>query len=347
MAGVDFSLRRRQITVAGMVAGAADRAPLSITETPRDDGGVDIDTSAFLDGRDRHGVAYGLQVSANSRRMSGNVAVSGASPDFRNQLGRFQRVGIRRTSGFGVLSQYPSGGFLLRVDERLTVTRTDRYGGGLLDYAVGPGLRFEFPRRTSVDVGSFVERVTLFNATTNTRIPLNVANVQFGISTTPTRLFNVSLFGFAGTREIIDPADPRVGTGLNATLTVGVRPTDRLGFELRGQRSNHYERGWTSLVDDAEIYRLIGTYQFTRGLGVRLIGELSDQFNALAPDPLGKRNVRYGSSVLLTYEIAPGSLLYAGYNDVQRDFDPRLVDGSTRVRTENQVFLKLSYLFRP
>ena len=65
---------------------------------------------------------------------------------------------------------------------------------------------------------------------------------------------------------------------LNVTLRPGATGQRR----CRAQRSNLYETWGGNLVNDARIVRLRGTYQLTRGIGARVIGEFSDQFNSLA-----------------------------------------------------------------
>jgi hypothetical protein len=155
---------------------------------------------------------------------------------------------------------------------------------------------------------------------------------------------SVNLFG--GEREIYDFTRPRVGHGYFTTVDVVVRPTWSSSVELKGQRSLHYGTGWANLVDDAKIVRLKATYQLTRAIGLRLIGEYSDQYSSLISNPLSQQSTRFSSSALVSYEIAPGSFLYAGYDDTQSDFRFPIVPRDARLRTDNSIFLKLSYLFR-
>ncbi|MGQ0647065.1 MAG: hypothetical protein ACT4P7_05810 [Gemmatimonadaceae bacterium] len=87
-------------------------------------------------------------------------------------------------------------------------------------------------------------------------------------------------------------------------------------------------------------------HQLTRRLGPRLIGEYSNQLNRLESNPVDQRRVSYASSLLLTYELAPSSFLFARYNDLMQEYDHPVVDRPETLRTGSQVFLKLSYLFR-
>ncbi|MGH7713529.1 MAG: hypothetical protein ACREOG_19735, partial [Gemmatimonadaceae bacterium] len=111
-------------------------------------------------------------------------------------------------------------------------------------------------------------------------------------------------------------------------------------------RSNHYEAWGRSLVDDAKIVRIRATYQFSRAVGARVIGEYSDQFNSLASSAAARTTRRYSTSLLLTWELAPASFLYVGYNDTRQDFEEPIVDTQRVLRTGDLFFLKLSYLYR-
>lgn len=84
----------------------------------------------------------------------------------------------------------------------------------------------------------------------------------------------------------------------------------------------------------------------TRALGIRLVGEYSNQYDIASPDAFTRRTIRYSSSLLLSLEMAPGSFLYAGFNDALQDFDTPVSDPRRVVRTGNQLFIKASYLFR-
>jgi hypothetical protein len=63
-------------------------------------------------------------------------------------------------------------------------------------------------------------------------------------------------------------------------------------------------------------------------------------------NPFYQRGVLHARSALVSYELGPSSFLYAGYNEGSQNFDEPIVDGSARLRTENQIFMKLSYLIR-
>ena len=114
----------------------------------------------------------------------------------------------------------------------------------------------------------------------------------------------------------------------------------------RNQLGRYSRVGVEGMVTDARIARGRVLWQLSRTLGVRVIGEYSNQVDA-AGSPFSQRTTRYSASALLSLEMAPASFLYIGYNDALQDFDAPITDPGRAARREgNQVFLKCSYLFR-
>lgn len=324
----DLSVRRGPLVFTGEAAWSQDRAP---RDTAR---------SAYLNGQALRGLSYRSRLALNGRRFAASLAASGVSPDFRDQLGRFSRVGLESYAARAELTQYPNNRLLQRTQQELVVARSNAYGGGVVDWRVTPRVELQFRARTSVNVGVSRELATLFSE------PLLTTTLfgDFQVNTWQRVAFGGSFSG--GDRELVDPNDPRVGKGVSARVNVTLRPVPQASIEARAQRANHYETWGGNLVNDARIVRLRGTYQLTRGIGARVIGEFSDQFNSLASTAVERRVRRYSSSVLLTWEIAPASFLYLGYNDARQDFDEPVVPAPRVLRTGSLFFLKLSYLYR-
>jgi hypothetical protein len=324
----DFWLRQGAFIFSGEAAWSNDRAPL------------DTARSRFLDGRTLDGVSYRSRLAFSSRRLVASLTTAGVSPDFRDQLGRYSRVGLQSYAARVEYTQYPNNRLLQRTQQQLDLARTHAYGGALVDWTITPRLEMQLRRNTSFNL-SLSERLT-----TLADEPLRTTTVtgEFTINATQQIAFGGSLT--AGEREIVDPNDPRVGDGIAANVNVTLRPIPQASLEARAQRSNHYESWGGTTVDDAKIVRLRGTYQFTRSLGARVIGEYSDQYNALASSGATRRMRRYTSSVLFSWELAPASFVYVGYNDARQDFDAPTVASQRVLRTGDLFFLKVSYLYR-
>jgi len=165
-------------------------------------------------------------------------------------------------------------------------------------------------------------------------------------SSNASRVISASGNIYIGDREIIDGTRSRVGKGYNAGLEFIVRPVPQASIDIMGQRSWHADRWGNPLVDDARIVRVKGSYQFSRALGLRLIQEYSNQYDTRVSNPFYRRGVRNAHSGLVSYELGPSSFLYVGYNEGSQDFDQPIVENGARLRTDSQLFMKLSYLVR-
>src|SRR6266540_393631 len=149
---------------------------------------------------------------------------------------------------------------------------------------------------------------------------------------------------------------------LPLSVNVSYRPTDRMRNSLSyfWQQVNRRTDG--SLVNVGRILRAKVEYQLSRPLFVRLVGQyVQDQTDSLRDDsrtaaPIlvaGPGGVtRSAASVtnlfhvdaLLSYQPMPGTVVFAGYGSNMLDEDAFRFRGLTR--TDDALFLKLSYLFR-
>ena len=328
VAEFDLSLRRKTLVFSAEGALSSERAP------------QDTALSSLFDGSERSGGYYTARLSQAGRNFNWNVSAGGLSPEYRNQLGRYSRVGVESFNGRLAFDQYPNGAVIQKVSQSLSVSRTNAFGAGLLDYSITPRFEVTFKQRAGFNVSYMIERQAILG------VPLHQRGVFTDWRLETSRFVQLGGFFYGGDRELYDPDNPRVSKGVFASLRVTIRPVPQASLEVRGQQSNHYEAWGGDLVDDAKIVRLRGTYQVSRRLGLRLIGEYSDQFNTLVSNPVNERAIRYASSLLVTYELGPASFLYAGYNDLMQSYEEPVVTRSQTLRTGNQFFLKMSYLFR-
>ena len=324
----DVSLRRGTLVFSAEGAMAHERAPMDTALSP------------VFDGQTRRGSYYTARVGQSGRNVNWSLSAAGLSPEYRNQLGRYSRVGVETFSARVAFDQYPNGRLIQRLSQSLNASRTNAFGAGLLDYNVSPRVEVTFRQRAAFNVSYMVERQAILG------VPLDQRGAFVDWRLEGSRYVQFGGFFYGGDRELYDPANPRVSKGIFGSLRMTVRPVPQASLEIRGQQSNHYESWGGTLVDDARIVRLRGTYQVSRRLGARVIGEYSNQLNTLDSNPVNVRATRYASSVLVTYELAPSSFLFAGYNDAMQQYDQPVVDRPQTLRTGNQLFLKVSYLFR-
>jgi len=325
---VDVALRRGNITLKAEAGGSSDRAPR------------DLITSSVLDGKTRTGMYYRALLAQSGKYFSAAVLASGADSGFRDQLGRFSRVGIEQFGTRATATQYPSTKILQFLSQTVNVYTAREFGGRALDYTVTLPFLFQFQKATSFTITPLRQHLTLFERR------LFMSGLVLEGATNASRVLSASGLIYFGDREIVDQSRSRVGKGYNANVQITLRPVPAGSVEIKGQRTWHANKWNSPLVDDARIVRVKGSYQFTRPLGVRLIEQYSNQYDTRVANPFYQRGVVQARSALVSYELGPSSFLYAGYNEGSQNFDEPIVDGSARLRTENQIFMKLSYLLR-
>lgn len=148
-----------------------------------------------------------------------------------------------------------------------------------------------------------------------------------------------------------------------ASLTVNVRPSERVRLDATYQLQDYVRRTDGSLVGMIRNPRLKLEYQVSRPFFVRVIGEYYAEYtDALRDDsrtgfPLLVRGgdgqfsrtapeTRNGlrADLLLAYTPAPGTLVYAGYGSQLTE--PESFHFTRVQRASDAFFVKLSYLFR-
>jgi hypothetical protein len=328
LGSMDVSLRRGAVTLKAEAGASSDRAPFDAENAPP------------LDGKTRNGIYYRALLAQAGKTLYVAALASGADSSFRDQLGRFARVGIQQLGGHVAVMQYPSTRIFQRLSQGVMVTTASAFGGGLLDYTVTLPFQFQFQKATSFNVTPLRQHLTLSGQR------LYMTGLALDGSSNASRVISASGNIYIGDREIIDGTRSRVGKGYNAGLEFIVRPVPQASIDIMGQRSWHADRWGNPLVDDARIVRVKGSYQFSRALGLRLIQEYSNQYDTRVSNPFYRRGVRNAHSGLVSYELGPSSFLYVGYNEGSQDFDQPIVENGARLRTDSQLFMKLSYLVR-
>src|SRR5216117_1396941 len=146
------------------------------------------------------------------------------------------------------------------------------------------------------------------------------------------------------------------------SVEVSYRPTDRFRNTLSyfWQQVNRRTDG--SLANVGRVARAKLAYQLSRPLFVRLVGQyIQDQTDSLRDDsrtgapiliagPGGVTRTTASATnlfhvdALLSYQPTPGTVMFAGYGSNMLDEDAFRFRGLTR--TDDVLFVKLSYLFR-
>jgi hypothetical protein len=306
-----------------------------------DPSSAENDCTHFLhDGENLSGGYYMARLSRYTSSTYAAARVYGVSRGYRNQLGLLARSATEGYSGYLKFTQYPGGSIFQSISEEVYAAKTYRYRGGGLDYIVQPRLTIGAPRGTYLSIGPNFDQTRIYGT------PVNLARMGYFLVTSPLRWLEVFAFGQIGDLEIYDPTAPRAGKGINTFTNLTFKPTARASVKVGATKVNHFEKGTGDEVDDATLFDVRGEYQFTRKLGFRAIVQQSNQRSALITNPFYDDIASSGSGLLMSYEVAPTSFFYLGYNGSWQDFQSPLTDRDRRIQTGGLVFCKLTYLMR-
>ncbi len=139
---------------------------------------------------------------------------------------------------------------------------------------------------------------------------------------------------------IRDRDNPRLGDQFSYGVWLEIRPTPQLLLTLNHSSFRINELDGGPEVASTFVTRGRLTYQFSRRLFLRLVGEYVDDDQSVAVDPL------------ISYKINPFTVFFLGsshsfdeFNDDPATGEIEVQDGGYR-QTERLFFVKFQYLFR-
>jgi len=300
----------------------------------------------------KDGVAYVAELDRVDRHLTLVSRYLARSADFVALLGFVPRTDMRQAFQLVTYRWRPQTGVVLAFGPGVGGSVTWDYGGRALDRSVNPSFGVEFRGATQVLVNAFDNRETYGGQM------FPVRAVQFQANTAYVKWLEFGGFVQRGTRINYAPAiglAPFLGDTTDAFLRAAWRPSSTVLLE-----QNYI---FTSLTAPAspEIPKAgrIFENQITRTkLHVQLSRELSIRgildYYVVASDPALTVIVptrRIGGDLLVTYQMNPWTALYLGYTEAAEDLNSTrqpVADqfGNGLQRTDRQVFVKLSYVFR-
>jgi hypothetical protein len=255
--------------------------------------------------------------------------------DFEMQTAFINRVGITSGWGFAEYNFYPPQAkvpWLRRISPfSFTQGGTDRNAGGdeLLQVS---GIRFSFTRQ-----GFFrFDRFDGFETWAGQRF--DRANWRSFGSVQLYRWLSLDGQYMFGDAVFYDPETPFQGRQRNWRIGATVQPSGRLSQALSYRRVEFDRAATGGRVYDIDILNSRTTYQFSRQFFLRAIVQFDSSRHRVLTD------------FLSSYELRPGTVVYAGYGSLleRRAFvDGDWVVGAGEYETSQRgLFFKASYLHR-
>lgn len=311
-----------------------------------------------LDGTRFAGPAYNADLSYGDVHTNYELNYMDRSPGFHTDLGFVPRVDIRQISQFASYRWRPKKGGLVSFGPNSFTTLNWDRKGRIQDWRQNIAFQAEFKGQTNV----FLRRAEYFELFQNLGFREHSNTFQFG--TQWLKWLGVNLGFDNGMGVNYFPASglaPFAASFADANAGITLRPTSRIRFDQTyfytrlGTRNGFLPAGQASpsSIFNNHIFRSKLVYQFTRALSLRAILD----YNAvLANTQLVAldRSKRLTGDLLVTYLLNPGTAFYIGYTEGRENIllDPLASGGLRRIGSPStpvgrQVFVKLSYLFRP
>lgn len=297
------------------------------------------------------GEAFLANLERSGRHFGAFFRLQKIDPEFRTEAGFMPRTGFRDAITNLRYIFRPGGDRLLSWAPEITARRVEDPDGLRLDeWAMGT-LAFEFPRRTTIELTA---------RTMNERIPpldYERDEIEFSVESQPLASFGFAL-GLARGEEIhLAPLPgllPQQADSLYGEAEIRVRPIPRLRLDGNILYVRLEEPVGPGRFFTQRIARLKGNLQITPLWSIRAIV----QHDALDPDPARsalERVDRWNADLLVTWQRDPWTAVYLGWNSNRENLailDPGtgpvvVRTPSGRIENARQVFLKVSWLFRP
>jgi hypothetical protein len=304
--------------------------------------------------------AYDVAFNRSGLHFDAHIHFIDIGEEFRSQAGFVPRTDVRDRHAQLNYTFRPDEGKLVSWGPRLFLLHVEDHDGLRLDSMITPSFQWEFYGQTFLRV---------FVVDANERLRVDDAD-----GLTEDTDFSTDRIGGSFNTHWFDPVELHVeytvGDASNLVQPEGEPPAPA-DITSGGVRLNLWpltklrvdvEYLLTELDDDAtgerifkdEIFRTRWNWQFNSKLSLRAILRYDSTKTNPAltnPDSLPRRR-NFNGDLLVTYLVNPWTAFYLGYNSNYRNED--VVDAGmgneitrTSLNDSRQLFVKLTYLFRP
>jgi hypothetical protein len=299
------------------------------------------DLSDQWDGRALSGHALDASWNHSKTHVDWYAEVKALDDGFRADNGFVPQVGYRSEYAESGYTFRPQG-FVRRLRTYLIQNASQDQEHDLLSRELSPGFGLDARWNSFVRLRWSFDRVRAGDG----KDTLPRSRLVYTVQSAPSRFFSqISLDGSFGGQ--IDFANARQGSGLDATLSATLRPSNHLELRVNeGRRFLNVDLpdGTKPRLFTAKVDRLRATYTFTSRLFLRAIGQYvqTKRDAALYRDAVERESAFFTGSLLFAYKLNWQTVLFAGYGDNRE----QLPESETLARSDRQFFVKLSYAFQ-
>ncbi len=339
-AGLDTRLHLGEhVTFWGQVEGSYTKEPddTTLSESFNDVSfGKDGEYTGAFDGETFAGHAIYTEISRNGRHVNMDLWYQDFSPTFRAETG-FITANNYRSAGWwnDYLFQFDTNPVVERIEPQLSMGRKYNYAGEFKDTWLEPSIWFRFKKQTYLWAGYLWSEERFAGELVD-----GIHRWEGDIDSRFSRALSAGIDWRYGHSVVRDRDNPRLGAEYSYNAWLELQPTSQLllAMEHHWFRIDEIEGG--ARIADTYVTRARLTYQFSKPLFLRIVGEYVDEFHSVSLDPL------------FSYKINPFTVFFVGSSHSFREFQDDPATTAIEVgrpgyrQTERIFFLKFQYLIR-
>ena len=281
---------------------------------------------AAFNGEEYYGTGMHLALNKAGRKYGFTLVQNNFSPTYQTYNGMFPEVNGRNSYMSHRYTFHINKKFIQRIRINSTASLGYNYDGVFKEFVFNPGVYISMIGQTSLNYTYTIMNQERFRDV----LFKGVNRSQFMAETTPIKGVSVSFSGSAG-KYIRRSEVPELGKGYNLSTELSLEPVSWLktSFAWSTARLESIANG--DEFYNGHIFRNVTTFQFTRKLFLRGIGEYNTFDNSFNIYPL------------VSYKFNAFTMFCAG---MTQDYLEYNLDDSNMYRTTGrQYFVKLQYLF--
>ncbi|KAF0158920.1 MAG: hypothetical protein FD188_2402 [Ignavibacteria bacterium] len=280
------------------------------------------DFTAAFDGESYTGDGLHLVLSYESRNYEFTTVFNNFSPTFQTYNGLFGQVNQRQLYMEHDFNFYPKNSFIDSWSIAVQGNMQFNYSGLKKEQFLMTRAFFTLKGQTNLRVSYLLVNDENFSGKQFD----GINRLMFGANT---RLFKELSFYASGQigKFIYRSSRPEMGSGHNLYAGFTLKPTPRINFSVDYSRANLSSEANGNLLYDGNIYRIVGIYQFTSEIFVRVI----TQYNTF--------DKSFNLYPLFSYKLNPFTTFYAGATSSYVDHNEIGLANTTQ-----QYFVKFQYL---
>jgi hypothetical protein len=298
--------------------------------------GKDHRYDSFFNGERFGGIAMQGELDRNGRHVNATLTYQDFSPTFRAETGFITANDYRLLEYWSdYMVQLDGNRFIDRVEPQVDAARKYNYDGVFKDTWVEPQVWLRFTGQTTLWTGYLWSEERFAD-----HMVRGIARWSMNIDSNFSKFVNAGGYANIGHSVVRDRDNPRLGDETSYGAYLYLMPTPPLRLDLTYDRFGLSELHSGPEVVNTFVTRGKLTYQFTKNMFLRVIGEYVDDQRSFSIDPL------------LSYKINPFTVFFVGsshsFNDFRDDpsTTPVEVSNPGYRQTERLFFVKFQYLFR-